>query len=197
MKSSFDFRFFLILFLIGLSSFFLYRISVIESQKPIEEVKIDTLVVTKDTTIFKKGSTIFRTRVETLKVPIYIDTSQVIKDYYSKFEYVDTLNFKEHGFVIVTDTVTENSILNRNVNASLNSVYITKEITIIQPPRTEFYIGGGVGFGGSNLFNNATGSIILKTKSKTIYGLDFGLTSNPLNSTIKPYMGIKYYVPLK
>ena len=196
MKSWFDFRFYLILFLIGLSSYLTFRLSAIENSV-VETVKIDTLYVTNDTTIFKKGKTIFRTKVDTVEVPVYIDTTGVIKDYYTKYVYNDTLNFNEHGTVTLRDTITQNSIQSRLIAANLSKVYITKEITKSETPKVEYYIGGGVGLGGQNFLNNMTGSILIRSKKRTVYGVEGGLTTSPLENTIKPYFGIKYYTPFR
>lgn len=196
MKSWFDFRFFLIIFLIGLSSYLTFKLAKVEN-KVIETVKIDTLYVQNDTTIFKKGKTIFKTKIDTVEIPVYIDTTGVIKDYYTKYVYNDTLNFDDHGKVMINDTITQNSIYSRSVTATLAKIYITKETTKSEKPKVEFYVGGGVGIGGYNFLNNMTSSFLVRTKKKTVYGVDMGLTSNPIQNQIKPYVGIKYYTPLK
>jgi hypothetical protein len=196
MKSWFDFRFYLILALIGISSYLTFRLSKIENSI-VERVTVDTLYVTKDTTIFKNGKTIFRTKVDTVEIPVYIDTTGVIKDYYTKYVYSDTLNFNEHGSIVLKDTITQNSIQNRLIDANLSTVYITKEITKTQTPKVEYYIGGGVGLGGQNFLNNMTSSILVRSKKRTLYGIEGGLTTSPLENTIKPYFGIKYYTPFR
>ena len=73
----------------------------------------DTTYLTRDSIVYKKGKDI---KVE-VKVPVYIpanvDTQGILKDYFARRFYVDTLDLGEKSFVIVKDTITENKILSR------------------------------------------------------------------------------------
>lgn len=74
----------------------------------------DTTYVTRDSIIYREGKKI---KVE-VKVPVYIpsevDTQTILKDYFSKRFYTDTLDLGQKSFVIIKDTITENKILGKS-----------------------------------------------------------------------------------
>ncbi len=75
--------------------------------KPYEVIKhtVDTLYVPTVQTVYKRGKDIYRDIPIYVELPGRIDTVQVIKDYYSKVIYKDTLKLKDSlGYVSVTDT---------------------------------------------------------------------------------------------
>ena len=69
------------------------------SPKPTTETvvitHIDTVVQVKDTTIYKKGKDIRHDSIIYVEVPVdrKIDTAAILKDYFAKVVYRDTLKF--------------------------------------------------------------------------------------------------------
>ena len=52
--------------------------------------------------------------VEYDTIPSDIDTMMILKDYYAKYSYTDTLTLDTLGFLVLNDTITMNSILSRS-----------------------------------------------------------------------------------
>jgi len=121
--------------------------------KVVTETKIvwDTLEVEKKVYIPK-----WRTKVETkydttyVEVPAEVDTMDILKDYYSKYVYVDTLFLDTLGYITLVDTVTENKIFNRtNIPEIRIPTKIQKDVVYIN--EREFYAGMGARTNGKNI----------------------------------------------
>lgn len=138
---------------------------------------VDTILVPVKQTVYKEGKTIYK------EVPIYIqlppntkiDTQLILREYYSKIVYKDTLKLKDSlGYIAITDTIFKNAILNRVFDANVNKITI-KDITIVKElPTNEVYIGGMAGFDKGNIVNFVGPSIVLKTKKDKMYSLAVG-----------------------
>lgn len=153
--------------------------------KKYEVVKhtLDTVIVPVKQTVYKEGKTIYK------EVPIYvqyppdikIDTAQILKEFYSKVVYKDTLKLKDSlGFITITDTITKNSILNRLIDANINKTTIKETLIVKELPNNQVYIGGVAGFDKTNIVNFLGPNFILKTKKDKMYslGVGYGLNNN-------------------
>jgi predicted alpha/beta-fold hydrolase len=134
--------------------------------------KIDTFVKLKDTTIFKKGKDIKHDSTIYVEIPtiIYtlVDTLAILKEYFSKTVYRDTLKFSE-GTVIITDLISENKIQARAVNPKINqkTVIITNDVTHTIKPKAALYWGlmgtkqdNQYGYGGGLMYKSANKGVI-------------------------------------
>jgi len=115
------------------------------------EVFWDTLEVEKKVYVPK-----WRTKVETkydttyVEIPADVDTLNILKDYYSKYVYADTIFLDTLGFITLIDTISENKILNRtNIQEIVLPTKIQKDIIYIN--NREFYAGMGVRTNGENI----------------------------------------------
>jgi hypothetical protein len=139
-------------------------------------------------------------------VPTHVDSLQIIKDYYSKFVTKDTLKLTYEfapeitidsigtkpnptlGFGVITDTITQNKILSRDVvwNFEVPTIYNT---TIVKDlPKTQLYYGFNLGGNKQDIFSTASGGLILKTKSDKLYQLNLGVQTNGVDGVV-PYIG--------
>jgi len=126
--------------------------------EPIEEKVVTKVEIVRDTVELEKTIYVpkWRTKIETkydttyVDVPADVDTLDILKDYYSKYEYTDTLFLDSLGYVILTDTITQNTILKRSQKPNIiiptkiidNTVYINNR---------EFYAGFGARTNGQNM----------------------------------------------
>ena len=55
--------------------------------------------------------------VDTFQAPI--DTLSILKDYYAKYFYTDTIKVDSLGFIVINDTVTRNLISKRDVQSNI------------------------------------------------------------------------------
>ena len=146
---------------------------------PYEVVKhvVDTQYVNQYKTVFKEGKDIYVDKVIYIDVPYIVDTTAILKNYYSKVVYDDTLKLDEKmGFISVKDTVFQNRIFSRKWTTSINKMYIRDSIFLKELPKNEFFIGGMVGYG--NFVPYIGPSFLLKNKKEDIYNLNIGFDLN-------------------
>ena len=131
---------------------------VVKNIEPIEEKVVTKVEIVRDTIELEKTVYVpkWRTKIETkydttyVDVPADVDTLDILKDYYSKYEYIDTLFLDSLGYVVLTDTITQNTILKRSQR--LNIVIPTKIIdNTLYINNREFYTGFGVRTNGQNI----------------------------------------------
>jgi hypothetical protein len=146
------------------------------------ETKWDTVNVIQTEYVPK-----WRTRVVTEHdtIPQDIDTMSILKDYYAKYHYTDTLTLDTLGFLVLNDTISQNSILSRSFTSdiSIPTTTITKEIYL---NKREFYWGLGVN-GGTSQLDYVGGEFMFKNKQRNMYGIGVGVNQD-LQPTISGRM---------
>ena len=143
-----------------------------------DTLKIDSLVYVPK----------WRTKIETIHdtIPTDIDTLSILKDYYAKYFYTDTLSLDSLGNIVINDTISRNSILFREIqpNVLIPTTTVTNTVYI---NNREFY--GGFGMKGrTNQLNYLGGELLYKTKSKQVYGVGVGV-----NQDFQPVLGFSMY----
>ena len=133
----------------------------------------------------------WKTKIEIDTFYAPIDTMKVLRDYYAKYLYVDTIKIDTIGYLVVKDSITENKILSRNIKTDIllpvttitttNTTYINK---------LEFYLGLKVQ-GRADQLNYIGGEFLLKTKQRQAYSLGVGL-----NNELKPIISGGLYFKL-
>ena len=143
------------------------------------ETKWDTVNVVQTEYVPK-----WRTKIVTEHdtIPADVDTMAILEDYYAKYYYTDTLTLDTLGYLVVNDTITQNSILSRSFvsKVQIPTTTITKEIYL---NKREFYWGVGA-HGRTDQLNYVGGEFMYRTKNKQVYGLGIGL-----NQDLKPVVG--------
>ncbi len=138
---------------------------------PYEKVSHTSDTIYKDTTIvkYRAGSSIIRDTTIYLSAPINVDTALILKAYYARNVYSDTLRFDSLGYVAVRDTISRNSIVGRRYYASLRERTV-KDLTIVKEPRRGS-LWLGMGFS-----SNITTDVSLLYQSKKEWGVQIGAT---------------------
>lgn len=132
--------------------------------------KIDTLRT--DTTIYKwkKGKDILKDTIiyDTISINTIVDTSAILKDFFAKNVFMDTLSLPE-GTIAINDTISENKIFGRSYNAKITQKTIVKvrEIRTTIAPKGALYWGfmgtkqdQTYGFGAGIMYKSANKGII-------------------------------------
>jgi hypothetical protein len=153
--------------------------------------------VYKDTTIYKteyvpkyiKGDT------EYIPVPVDVDTTEILKEYFSKVTYKDTIDYETYGNIIINDIISQNKIFSRKPVFNLKLPTITETTTVKELPKNQLYIGGGIGVDKVDILNQAKLGLLWKTKQDKIFGLHIGTTFNgpPEQVTIPFVEGSMYW----
>ena len=145
----------------------------------------DPIIITKTITkwdTLKIDSLVYvpkwRTKVTTVHDTILadIDTAEILKDYYSTYVYTDTLSLDSLGSIVISDTISKNSILFRDVQSNIfiptttvtNTVYLNKR---------EFF--GGVSVGSTpTAIQNLNGELLFVNKKRQSYGVGVGINNS-------------------
>ena len=108
----------------------------------------------------------------------------ILKDYYTKYFYTDTLDLDSLGNIIIKDTISRNSIVFRQItpNLLLPTTTITRDSLI---SKHEFYVGIGLA-GNQTQFNYIGGELLFRSKRKKVYGIGLGL-----NQTLEPVISAR------
>ena len=148
--------------------------------EPIIEEIVKTEVVTKwDTVEVAKTEYVPKivervvVDIDTFSIPI--DTVSVLKDYYAKYFYTDTIQIDTLGSIVINDTITRNLIAMRDVQSNIfiptttitNTVYLN---------RREFY--GGISLTGQpTQLDFINGELLYKGKKRNAYGIGVGINN--------------------
>jgi|688.fasta_scaffold28975_7 hypothetical protein len=149
--------------------------------KTYQDVKhtVDTIIVPKIQIEYRPGKTIYKERPIFVSMPREVDTAFILKDYYSKVVYKDTLKLKDSlGYISVIDTISENKIKGRVWNSQVNQIIIKDTKIVKEIPVNQLYIGGVAGFDRVNIVNYVGPTLTLKTKKDKLYSLGVGYGTN-------------------
>jgi hypothetical protein len=125
---------------------------------------------------------------DTLWKSIDVDTMAIIKNYFAKLIYKDTLKLDDSlGTIVVIDTISENKIVGRVWEANVRE-RIVKELTIVKEmPKRQVFIGADATFNKVNLLNSVGGGLIYKDKRDALYKFNLGLSNT--GDQLLPYVG--------
>ena len=164
---------------------------------------IDTIDIVKTKVVTKKGEDIYHETIveKEVIIPAVIDTLALLKDYYSKVLYKDTLVLPDSlGIVALNDTISQNKILGRTFNASVKQRTI-KETTIVKElPKTKIFYGLEGGFNKADVVSSVGAGVLINTKKDKIYQLGLGVTNQTTDGTnggFTPYVRGGVYWKLK
>ena len=112
--------------------------------------------------------------IDTFQVPI--DTMSILRDYYAKYFYTDTIKVDSLGFIVINDTVTRNLISKRDVQSNIFIPTTTINNTIYLYKRELF---GGISVGSTpSAIQNLNGELLFVNKKRQAYGFGLGLNNN-------------------
>ena len=141
--------------------------------------KIDTHYVHIKDTIYRPGKQIVKIDSIFIEVPAIVDTMAILKDYFTKNIYKDTLILKDSlGTITLIDTVVQNKIIYRTFYADITQRTITDTVIVREKNKTHFYLGATVLSGKQNLLNFVGPSLLIQTKKEKIYTLSLGWDNN-------------------
>ena len=152
------------------------------------ETKWDTL--TLDSLVYvPKWNTKNELEDELASIMQDIDTVSILKDYYSKYFYSDTIDLDSFGSIVINDTITKNSIITRKVKPSLYipTTTITRDSLIT---KRELYYGLGLA-ANKQQFSYVGGELLYRSRNKKIIGIGLGV-NNQLQPVISARMMWKF-----
>ena len=166
--------------LIAVLIFFIFDKSKYIGDKPIIVTQIDTIYFTDTIVKYKKGKDIPFEIYRVLEDTIH-DTIEVIKDYNTVKVYTDTFSIDSSRFTII-DTISKNTIQNRQFLAYIKEKTIYQTNTIYQQEKNAIYLGllgdlrrfdNKVGLGVGLGYNMPKKGLILLNATTNQYSLGF------------------------
>jgi len=166
---------------------------------------IDTIDIVKTKVVTKKGEDIYHETIveKEVIIPAVIDTMALLKDYYSKVLYKDTLVLPDSlGTVSILDTITQNKILGRTFNASVKQRTIKETMIVKELPKTKVFYGLEGGFNKADFVSSVGMGVLINTKKDKILQLGLGVnnkTTDGTNGGFTPYVrgGVYWKIKLK
>ena len=166
--------------------------------------KVDTFIVDHYKTKIVKGDDIYHETIveKNVEVPVLtkVDTLTILKEFYSKVIYKDSLKLdNDLGMISITDTIYKNKVLGRKWNAYLKERTV-KETTIVKElPKNQVYWGFNGGFNKEDVVSNVSAGLILKTKKDKLVQLNVGVanTQTTTGNKMSPYVGVGMYWKIK
>lgn len=144
---------------------------------------------------YRPGSIIYKEKIKYDTIPMEVDTMEILKEYYSKYVYIDTLVLNDSlGYITVTDTITNNKILGRLWDSKVNKITITDVIYLEKDKTNQLFIGGVIGADNVNLVNFIGPSVVFKNKKEQLYSFGAGFSNN---RTISIQGGMYWKIKLK
>ena len=115
------------------------------------------------------------TNLDTVLVNNPIDTLEILKEFYSKFYYKDTISLDTLGFIVINDTITQNRIMSRDFTSTLIIPEKTIKQTVYVHPRL-FFTGPSMSFTGEG-FDRFQWDFYMKDKKNRLYNLGLGVNN--------------------
>lgn len=141
--------------------------------------KVDTVNIVKNTVVYRPGKVIYRQPLKPTTPPKDINKDSIVKNYYGVAVYKDTVKLKDNqGYVLVTDTVTQNKLIGRVWNAHIKTQIIHDTQIVKELPKTQVYIGGVLGGDRIDPINFVGPAVLIKTKQDCIYTVGIGYGDN-------------------
>lgn len=168
-----------------------------EGGKPVITVKVDTQYVTKQVNkpVYVPGETEYLPgTVDSFYKDV--DTAAILQDFYATRVYRDTIAIDSIGYAYITDTISKNKIESRWFSANYKLPIITKETTVVIPPKakTQVYAGFEGVVNRNEPLSYFGPTLTLKTKKDGMYTLGAGYD---LNGGVSIKAGILWKIKLK
>jgi len=130
------------------------------------------------------------TQIETVEVqiPANVDSLEIIKDYFSKYEVKDTLFLEGLGKGYITDIISQNKIESRNIKWDYKIPTVLDTKIVKELPKNQLYLGLNTNFDRANVVNSVGAGVILKTKRDRIFQLNTGI-ANSITGETQPFIG--------
>ena len=124
--------------------------------------------------VYLPQDTLIKDTVIYVDVP-YLDSAKmdsIVREYYAKVVYIDTVKVAKFGSLYLTDTVSHNTIINRSLMADLTFPVYRDTIFLGQPSPKGFYLGSRMDLTERGIF---LGPTMMYIKNNKIYSGGFSL----------------------
>ena len=138
-----------------------------------------------------------------VEVPVYqtIDTMEILKIHFAKVQHKEVLTLPNNqGTVTLIDTISKNSIVNRQFIADIKRMILKDTIYTKEPKKNQLFFGLNGGFNKENVVSHIGTGVLFKTKDDKIFHVGVGVANRVLDGTsgtFTPYVDGGVYWKLK
>ena len=138
-----------------------------------------------------------------VEVPVYqtIDTMEILKIHFEKVQHKEVLTLPNNqGTVTLIDTISKNSIVNRQFIADIKRMIVKDTIYTKEPKKNQLFFGLNGGFNKENVVSHIGTGVLFKTKDDKIFHVGVGVANRVLDGTsgtFTPYVDGGVYWKLK
>lgn len=122
-----------------------------------------------------------------------VDTLAILKDYFAKVLYSDTIKIDTFGYVLIKDTISENRIKHRELVYNYKLPIIKETITNTITTRNQFYFGIDMYGTKPQPINYFGINLTLKNKKDRMYSIGAGITPGGIGYKV----GIAWKIKIK
>ena len=138
-----------------------------------------------------------------VEIPVYqtIDTMEILKVHFAKVQHKEVLTLPNNqGTVTLIDTISKNSIVNRQFIADVKRMIVKDTIYTKEPKKNQLFFGFDGGLNKENVVSHIGTGILFKTKDDKIFHVGVGVANRVLDGTsgtFTPYVDGGVYWKLK
>ena len=138
-----------------------------------------------------------------VEVPVYqtIDTMEILKIHFAKVQHKEVLTLPNNqGTVTLIDTISKNSIVNRQFITDIKRMIVKDTIYTKEPKKNQLFFGLNGGFNKENVVSHIGTGVLFKTKDDKIFHVGVGVANRVLDGTsgtFTPYVDGGVYWKLK
>ena len=138
-----------------------------------------------------------------VEVPVYqlVDTMEILKVHFAKVQHKEVLTLPNNqGTVTLIDTISKNSIVNRNFIADIKRMIVKDTIYTKEPKKGQLFFGFNGGLNGDNVVSHIGTGVLYKTKEDKVFHVGVGVANRLLDGTtgtFTPYVDGGVYWKLK
>jgi hypothetical protein len=138
-----------------------------------------------------------------VEVPVYqiIDTMEILKIHFAKVQHKEVLTLPNNqGTVTLIDTISKNSIVNRQFIADVKRMIVKDTIYTKEPKKNQLFFGFDGGLNKENVVSHIGTGVLFKTKDDKIFHVGVGVANRVLDGTsgtFTPYIDGGVYWKLK
>lgn len=157
--------------------------------KNIDTIYLDSIVY------IPEYKPVFIDSIVTVEVPQDVDTLAILKDYYSKYVYLDTIPINSIGFAYISDVIFKNRIHSRAARFDYKIPVIKQSLIIKELPKNKVFVGLTIGMNRTTFLNHTTVNVLLLNKRDRMYSLGVGIKNE--QQTIVPFVQGSIYWKIK
>ena len=163
----------------------------------------DTIPVEIEVPYEVEGEIVYRDTTIYVPTLVNVDTAAILKDFYVKNSFNDTLKLNNsQGFIYLNQVVSENRIVSKNWTSNIKPKIVREPAPELPPIRNQVFLGVNGALSKEDFVNSLGMGVILKTKKDHLYQIGVGAANRTVDGTtgeFRPFIngGVYWKIKLK